>query len=182
MFQIVTNLLLHGQLLLEKGKIALLGQRAFLQPAYVMADIQRKTEEKGLTNLVYKSCKLKGVIWFENMYKSFKINKEDVLTWGLNILNLAGYGEITLLSMDKEKKIMLFSLKDSPFALELKGTEAVDQMVRGFAAASGVLVFNEDCDCVEAKCVAEGAPICEFIVKPSTSFDKTVPRVKSQLL
>jgi len=182
MFKLLSDLMIHKQLRYEEGRIQLLDQRVCMFPLDMLSQLQKELENEDSGNLVYYMAKKTGVTWFKNLYSSFKIKRVDVIKWGFNVISLAGWGIPNIVKMDREKKIMVFTLKDAGQAKVYgKSDESVDHYFRGCAASAGVLLFECNCDAIETKCISKGDSICEFVVKPKENFDLTTAVVKSQL-
>jgi len=180
MFSVFSKLLMHKKLKFEKGEIELLDQGVSIIPLEYLISLQKSMPSE---NQLYFSAKEMGVEWFVNMYKEFKINKQDVLDWGVKILALAGWGDIKVVKLDRVKKTYLVEAVNATEAKAYgSSNHAVDHFIRGCFAAGGTVIFDVECDCVESKCISKGDKICEFIVKPSESFDKNEILVKTQLL
>ena len=173
MFKIVADLLLHGQLVLEKGKILLFGQKIIMVPFVTLKELYISLAKTGSENLIYVSAKSSGKIWYAEMYKNYKINKNDILKWSLDIISLAGYGVTDMTKFDMQKRVMSFTLVDPSVLQDRMDYLGVHLLLRGYAAGAGILVFGEDSDCIETKCMCRGEPFCEFIVMPKSSFDKS---------
>ena len=85
---------------------------------------------------------------------------------------------------DEKKKSTVIRLYDSTFVKAYgKSKEPIDDVFRGYAAATGVMVFNDSTiEAVEVKCMSMGSEICEFLVKPRKKFNLTKKSVSRQLL
>ena len=173
---------MHNRLKLEKGRIELLNQRVCMFPLDMLVDLQKNLELQSSDNLVYFSAKKTGVTWFKNMYNYFKISRADVIKWGFNVINLAGWGVPSITKMDTQEEILIFTLVDAGQAnLYGKSNFSVDHYFRGCAASAGILLLQKNCDAVETKCISKGDGICEFVVKPKEKFDLSSEIVKKQL-
>jgi len=180
MLDIFSKLLLHKKLKFEKGQIILLEQNVSIIPLEYLINLHKTLGVN--ENLLYKSAKVMGFNWFTNMYKSFKIDRHDVLDWGVKILSVAGWGDIKVVKIDRTKKVYQVEAHNSSEALAYgKSDLPKDHFIRGCFAAGGTVIFDTACDCVEKNCIAKGDKFCEFIVKPTDTFDKTDPLVKNQL-
>lgn len=182
MFDVISKLLMHRQISFEKGKITLFNKPVVMFPVDMIVEVQKLLEPYGLENEIYFASKESGVRWFDNMYRLYKIQRQDVIKWGFNVINLAGWGIPKIIKMDTKEEILKFTLEAASEAKVYGPSDkAVDHYFRGSAASAGILLFKKDCDAIETKCVSKGDKICEFIVKPIKKLDKNNPLLKQQL-
>lgn len=182
MYKTFANLILHRQILFEKGKMALMGQPIAIIPIEEQYYIQRVLEEKGLENLIYYAAKESGVLWLDNMIPKFEMKLNDVVKWGVEILSISGWGNLKFKSLDKEKKEVVFNLEEATMAKKYGShPHPVDHLLRGYVAAAGIKFLGIDVDAVEHKCVVKGDPFCQYIIKPRVNFDNSNPLVEKQL-
>jgi predicted hydrocarbon binding protein len=100
------------------------------------------------------------------------MSTDDLVAWGVNSMSFAGWGKLSVANFDIKNKRAIGHLQESTFAKKYgPSKEPIDHMVRGFAAASGCIYFNIDCDCVETKCISTGSNICEFVIKKTADFE-----------
>ncbi|MBR9707213.1 MAG: hypothetical protein GOV15_02135 [Candidatus Diapherotrites archaeon] len=130
---------------------------------------------------VYHNTKRVAFEYAEKLVDELNAPPEKIVDeWGAKAFSLLGYGECDA-SFDFDKKEIKTSLKHNPVALSSNVKGKVDWIARGYAAGVAEAVFKEPCDCIEVQCLAEGADSCEFIAKPSKSFDSKDKLVKEQL-
>lgn len=183
MLDLVTQLLMHGQLKFNQGGVTLLGQSVGMIPLDYLVTVQKNLEAKGIDNLLYYSSKDMGVRWFRNMHQYFKIKAEDVTRWGVNVLSVAGWGETLVVDLDSEKQIMKVNIRNAAQSSKYgQSDHAVDSFVRGCYASGAQVLFGVDCDCVEIRCRSQGSEFCEFIAQPTIRFDKSDKLVQRQLV
>jgi len=182
MFKLVADLLMHGQLKFEKGRITLLEQRISMLPLYNTVEIQKSLEKLGQVNLLYFSNKKFGLEWTKKIYKSFKTKETEIFKWGINSVTLAGWGEVSLLENSSNGKKIRFKLEDSGI-VEYYGesSKPVDHIFRGMIAGAMSATYNLDMDAIEVSCKAQGKESCEFLVMPAKNFDRTDKRIFQQL-
>ena len=182
MFEIVTKLILHKQLKMEKGEIELFNQRVVMLSMLSLIEIHKELERSGNDLLLYKATKEFGINWAKDLGSKYKFKKSDVFKWGLASITLAGWGDAEVISEDKDNKVLKFTLKNSAVS-QFYGSsnKAVDHIFRGMAAGSLSIVYGEDMGCIETSCASMGAPYCEFTVKPTNKFDLSNDLVKKQL-
>ncbi|MBI4162785.1 MAG: hypothetical protein HY513_03815 [Candidatus Aenigmarchaeota archaeon] len=182
MFGIVTKLLLHKQLVFDKGRIQIFGRYSSLLPSDAFVNIQKELEQINKENIIYFSGKYSGKLWFIEMNKVFKIKSRDVIKLGSDIVTLAGWGEAVPKKDDAKNKTVIFNLNNSIVAkFHGKSNYAIDHFFRGLLCGAMCVIFKTDMDAIETACVAKGDRKCEFVVKPSKSFDFSDPIVKKQL-
>jgi predicted hydrocarbon binding protein len=182
MFKIVADLLLHRQIVFEKGKISLFDRSASLLPTDSFVSIQSDLEKLGKENIIYYAGKESGKIWFKEMHKEYSLKGQDVIKIGSDIVTLAGWGEAIIKKRKDSEKLIVFELIDSTVVKLYGNSEyAVDHLFRGLLCGAMCTIFGTDMDCVETKCRAKGDLCCEFIVKPADQFDYTNPLTKKQL-
>ncbi|MFH1978406.1 MAG: 4-vinyl reductase [Candidatus Aenigmatarchaeota archaeon] len=187
MFGVMKKLLMARQIKFEEGRIVLFGQRIFMIPTYSYITLQLKLEESGLAHLIYHSTKDLGKQWTLDLQKNYKTNHKYVVDWGINIVNLAGYGVAETVKDDPENNHSAFRLKDSATAeyvlkaLKKKSEYPVCHLFRGMITGTFSVLYKTDLDGIETKCKAMGYPHCEFILKPKKEFDLTDKQIKRQL-
>ena len=106
---------------------------------------------------------------------SFHLNKDKVLEFFQNFFSSSGWGFIETINFDRENRRAIVLVKNSPLASALSGKVVfpVDHFFRGVLAALFSLYFQDDFDCIELSCAAQGNEACEFIVKHAHAFAKT---------
>jgi predicted hydrocarbon binding protein/predicted regulator of Ras-like GTPase activity (Roadblock/LC7/MglB family) len=74
-----------------------------------------------------------------------------------------GYGLLEDLSIDDKNKEITFRIKNCYNAMGYRNSrEPVCYAFAGVAAGSTSLLFNEESECIETRCMGMGAPRCEF--------------------
>lgn len=182
MFEVLSSLLMHKQIVFDKGRISIFGRPSSLLPTDSFVKIQKFLESKNLENIIYYSAKESGYKWFEEMSKSYSLKGKDVIEWGSKIVTLAGWGEAVIKKRLDQEKIVDFLLRDA-IVPKLYGssTRPVDHMFRGLVCGAMNFIFKEELEAVEIKCMATGNPECEFIIKKKSDFDYSNDLVKKQL-
>ena len=182
MFGVVTKLLLHKQLVFEKGRIQIFRRYSSLLPSDSFVNIQKELEKMNKENIIYFSGKESGRLWFIGMNKDFKIKEHEVIKWGSDIVTLAGWGEAVPKKQDMQNKTVVFNLNNSIVAKFYgKSKYPVDHLFRGLLCGAMCVIFNTDVEAVETACKAKGDRTCEFVVKPKSQFNLSDPLVKRQL-
>jgi predicted hydrocarbon binding protein len=95
----------------------------------------------------------------------------------------SGWGGIETIDFSFEGKRAILKVGNTPFSsmLHKKVSEPCDHLLRGIFAGVFTKAFKSSVDCVEVKCVAVGAPECEFIVKQREEFNIKSKYVRRQL-
>lgn len=178
----IAKLLALKQITFKKGDVELLNQSVGMIPLDYLVTTQKALEKTSSDSVLYYSAKEMGVRWFKNMYNHFNISREDVIKWGINILAVAGWGEIEVPELHSGKKYYTVKVNKSTQAIEYgKADHAVCSFVRGCFASGAKVLFGGECDSVETKCLSEGHNYCEFIAQSTDKFDFNDKRIKKQL-
>ena len=182
MFELVTKLLLHGQMKFEKGRIELLGDNITILPADTIVEIQKLLEQQAQEHLIYRGARVAGKNWFSKMHKEFTLKSTDVFQWGPDLISLAGWGEVIVIKRDDATKTIVGRLMNS-INSKLYGPskKPVDHVFRGLFCGAMSFIFGADLEAVEVKCQAVGDAFCEFVVKPKKDFDFSNQLVVEQL-
>jgi len=183
MYNIVKKLLFARELSLERGKISLLGHTVIMAPVSSFIEIRKYLSKFGATALLYEACKHSGITYMKTLIKKFGMkSSRELIEWGMNTISLAGWGNVELLSFNEDKKFSILILRGSEFARNYgPSKEPVDDVFRGYCAATATVVFKTDMDVVETKCLSMGKGVCEFTVKPAKEFDLTKKSISNQL-
>lgn len=176
MLKIFADLLMHGEIKIERGSFVVLGQRLLMSPMPFFLELTKNVLNDPKKSIeLYELCKKALVHNF-----SVPLAKKYGLT-GLKLVDtlqkfgeIGGWGEIDMLDYDETNKRAIVRINNTPIGSYLRNTNSkpVDHIVRGFMAGSASGVFNKDMDYVEVKCVAKGDPYCEFIAKEKAEFLK----------
>jgi len=182
MLDVIKKLLFARQLSFEEGSVILLGVPIVMHPVGTLVSIRKILEERNEVVLLYKASKDSGKGYQLNIKKIFGMNHDKMIEWGINSLTLGGWGKTRIVRLNRDKKTAIIRLDDSAFAKAYgRSKEFVDDIFRGYAASTGDIIFNTDCDAVEVKCTAKGDGCCEFLVKPSENFDYKDENIRKQL-
>ncbi|GEM_PF-3079059 len=183
MFDVVSKLLLHKQIIFEKGSFKIFGQSCSILPIQSHVDIQKKLEELGLINLIYYSNKVAGFKWFEVMKKAYGLKtKIDILKWGMSLMELAGFGESSYLKQDFDNFQIVVKIEQSPIVkLYGKSSTPVDVVYRGLLAGAMESTFNIPMDCIETKCSILEGSFCILDVRPTKDWNTSDENIRKQL-
>ena len=182
MFKIFSELLLHKRIRFESGNIKFFEKNVVIFPAEYMQLLQVELSKGKNERMIYDMAKINGKSWFKNLYNYYKISPEDIFRWGVNTLSVAGWGETEIVKLDSKNKVVIFKVTNSVIAEGYGRTDhCVDHFIRGSFAGGISVLFGEECDAIETKCIAKGDSYCEFYVKPTADFDKKSDIVKVQI-
>jgi len=176
-------LLKMRQMEIGKGRMSLLGQPIGMICLPTLLKLEQSLSSRGLPNETYSVAKSAAEEWFLRMKNEYGITSLKELTkWSSTIISLAGWGNLSVKSLDLEKKRALLDFSDSSFAKAHGHSEhPVDNLVRGYTAGQYQVILGTEVESVETRCNAKGDPVCQFLIQPKESFDLKDPEVKRQL-
>ncbi len=175
MLKIFADLLMHGEIKIERGTFILFNQKVALVPQTFFIELTKNAiGNPERTIELYETAK--KIMWevFAPKFKDrYKLPANNVVDWMKNIGELGGWGQFEIVDYDEKRKRAIVRIKDASIGSALKpSSEPVDHVIRGFMAGVASFLFNSDVDYVETKCVAKGDPFCEFIAKQKNEFLK----------
>ena len=181
MLGIATKLLVQRQLRFEAGHMILLGQKICMMPIHTIGKIQLELKRHKSENFIYYATKESGYDWWKGMKKKFHTTKiNEMLEWGIKIMSLAGWGNVTILKVDSENKEITYKIENSSIASYIgRSGDSEDHIFRGYLAGSNEYFFAVESDAIEVKCTSKGDSYCVIIAKPTkalTQKDKDVSR------
>lgn len=183
-FDFFKKLLMSRQLTFERGQIKIAGETSIMVhgPALVrLTDTLIKIMGKKGINYIYLSSKEGGKSLGDAYKKKFLIKEVKLANLLKDLAEMGGWGEFSFIKIDSSNRSLICNVNKSPFAeLTILKGKKVCHMIRGFLAGGASVGFNEDLDCIETKCVAEGSSFCEFFIKTKKNF-KEKKLVKEQL-
>lgn len=184
MFDFFKKLLMSRQITFEEGQIKVAGETSIMihGPALVkLTDIIVKSMGKEGVIDIYVASKEGGKSLGQAFKKKFSMTQSKLANLLKDLAVMGGWGSFEFVKLDFSEKNLICRVRGSPFA-QLSGLrgEKVCHIIRGLLAGGTSVGFNEDVDCIETKCVAEGSSVCEFIVKRKDKF-KEKSLVKEQL-
>ena len=165
------------------GLIEIFGQPVVLNPLLTEIGILKALEKKKLENVIYYSAKDAGLEWFKNMTSKYGLKPQDIMKWGPDLINLAGWGTVKPIKADISSSSLDFYLLNSTLAKNYgKSDRPVDHYFRGLVTGAWENACKESLAGVEIECLSMGAKACRFQVRPITFFAKGTDLVKNQLL
>jgi len=189
MFEIVRKLMMARELRMEEGEISLMGERVQFVPTQIFVEALKNNFETASASQ-YESAKQGVYKWFGEVSKRKNLNDEALWQWQVNIIKLAGWGnpEVVVSGTSEDSERISFVVKNSAVAKDYlrsfgKSKEPVCHLIRGgIAGGANARKNRTDMEVVEKKCIAQGDPICEMVLRPRSEFLKlNSPVVKKQL-
>lgn len=173
MIPFVTKLLMSGQLKFEEGQITIFDQRVLIFPmSMVEIMIEKSVKDEEFARSIYDAAKKSVIEFSESVCKRLNITKEkDFLDILFKLTEMNGYGQITPVKIDYEKKVGILHLRGLPskaIAGKFAGVRTADVYWCGLVAGGMSHVFGTDVDAIETRCVSDGKDSCEIVSgKPS---------------
>lgn len=187
MLDIVAQLLMHGQLKFEDGKIILLNQSVAMTPLSTYTQLVKLLNDAGSQSLLYKSAKKTGFTWNQNMLKNYNTKtRREIFDWGKKVMGLAGFGEFNVVKggLDSNRNIWVMEKSQvaSLFFDEFgKSNFPVCHVPRGYYAGAASFLYEKELDAIESKCIAKGDPFCEFVIDEIKNFEFKDELIRLQL-
>ena len=185
MFEIARKLMMARELQMEEGNIFLLGERIQFVPTQMLVEMLRKSDNLWREGyLQYEATKSAVQKWFAIVSKKKGLKDDELVKWQINIYNLTGWGIFNIVLTEFKKNRVNFTTKNSAVGstyLRLYGKQKypVCHIVRGgIAAGANVLNKRNDSEVVELKCIAQGHPECQMVLKPRKEFEN----IKNKLI
>lgn len=167
---IFANLATFGE-----GKISIMGVGAVILSAPVLADLFLrfyKAIGKDAFDAFYNAGYDHGLLIGKSSVEHFGMDKEKFFSQMTDSSNMMGMGLLEVVNSNPETGAAYVKLKDSTVAKEVlrlnkkKTKFPVDWFYAGTSAGVYEAAFKKKFVCKEVKCMAMGAPCCEFEVKP----------------
>ena len=179
MFDFTKKMMFARQFKLEKGRVFLLNTRiSFFQPSTFAFMIINSINREQLLRQMYYSAKKSFSQTFINYVKiKFKTKPRELIEIMFNLAMMAGWGDWTLVKFNESQKSSIIQVRNSPVSEIIKEEKIitkcpVDALARGMHAGSAAVIFKDEVDAVETKCVAMGDRYCEFILKPTKEWKR----------
>jgi hypothetical protein len=153
------RLLFARQLVMDGGKITLLGENQIMLPADVIKEIERKGyNPKPIKEIYYK--KLKSIV------EKTGLEKEGTLNVLKEIFEAYGLGKLNIIDLDNKKNTCLVNVKQFSLTSYCSGIFS-NQCVLLCSALSGFFsyFFDKDVDCKIIKCNQGGEFNCQYLIK-----------------
>jgi predicted hydrocarbon binding protein len=173
MFDFAQSLLYANKLKFENGEFTILDQKCCVTLADTTIKMQKKIietlNEKG-KDLLYNASKEEG---FELTKEFSKIQKSktELEQFIIKFLMLSGWGEFEIFK--KSKLGIIYINKNSPFPERYgKSKEPICILMRGFLAGVYSYLTENNYECFEEKCRAQGNNFCIFKIMPKNKQQK----------
>jgi predicted hydrocarbon binding protein len=101
-----------------------------------------------------------------------KLSKMKLMEFTYNIINILGWGLITIDKLSIENKTAHITLRESALALKYKkvyqknSDRPIDSWIAGILEKHFSVILQTNVEVNETKCISMGHPFCEFIMKP----------------
>jgi predicted hydrocarbon binding protein len=101
----------------------------------------------------------------------FKMRPDQFYTQFIDSGDMLGLGKIVVKKFDSQKNTAIVHLMDSAMAKEVLKSRGrvkfpVDHLFCGIVSGIFNAMFKKNFEVKEVSCIAMGAPVCEFVVKP----------------
>ncbi len=177
MFDLVKQLMIARELEFGEGKIAFFSQRMQLvDPAFFAYRLKHADDFWKEAHLQYKSMKEANMeAWFEPVKKIKEIKGDELVKWATRYHNLAGWGSVSFEATQIKKGRAKVKILNSPIATAYiqmfgKTNHPICHLNRGGIAGGASTIIDGNLDAIEIKCLAQGHPHCEMIVRPKDEF------------
>ena len=155
---------------LQDGRIDLMNVPINIVPTSILCDLQKGLIDsigfKAAYKKIYESAKEGSREYNKNFIKKQGFtDKRKIIDWQSKIVTFAGWGNVEIAEIDFDKDEYTSHFKNSPFP-EIYGKSGypIDIITAGFISGAFSGSLNKQLECVETKCIANGAPYCEFKV------------------
>ena len=177
MFEFTRNVLLSGQFKIDKGGVVLLGQPISLLPTATFAEMTKRLIEDGEATTIYRAAMYGIPPFVQALKQRHVLELQPMVKILAQISYTAGWGEMKLVEYKDKEHRYVFTTVGAPITKMLKMSKEVCHIMRGLIVGSMREIINDQTlECIETKCMARGAPLCQFIVQPKKSFDPAMLR------
>jgi hypothetical protein len=162
----VKKLLFAREFLMLDGSIRVLGQKMVLFTAESLLDLENIDPEK-----VYRIFKARTKQEFSKLRERINMQGSDAKNLMEELFEVYGLGSMQIANMDKNKCLVYIrhsSLARAWREKNRKSKKPVCHVVRGVLAGMFSYYFNNDVDCEEQECLAQGYDFCTFLVKKNS--------------
>ncbi|HLC59621.1 MAG TPA: 4-vinyl reductase [archaeon] len=179
------KLLISRELKMEEGKLTILNESWTMLPTKIYVGLVREfiKNPKLSYKLYYLAKEANRTGMANTMKKKYGLDKSKFINTGIDMANMAGWGNIKIVNLDMETGNATCNMYNSPVAAQFgHNDKPVDHIWRGVMAAGLSVALDKEIDWVEVSCIAQGKPFCTFISKPRVDWlkDKN-PLVREQL-
>jgi|GEM_PF-6186072 len=179
MYDFLYKLQVTGQLKFTEGHITILGHPSLmLIPEEAFLTLQEELIKKDPYKL-YQAGRRAGEELYE-LIAHHTLNQKAILKYGINLINLSGFGKLTIVAHKLEEGKAVFNLEES-IAATLKIEDHTCHYMRGLLAGFTQETTKKELECIEEKCMSMGAKTCQFLIKPRNQFNPTSELTQKQL-
>jgi predicted hydrocarbon binding protein len=162
------KLLLSRMVEIDDGEFRLFHTNFFLSSIKGQVLLREEMKKKKATEVLYSfgECITSDIL---DYFKSIGGRKEESMKFWLNMINLAGFGEIEITEIN-QKGYASVNCKNSPIAkeyLKYKKQDMVDEVLCGIIGGFFKEWFGSGVSCQEVSCIAKGSKQCQFTVRKS---------------
>ncbi len=161
------KLLLSRMIDIGNGEFKIFHKNYFLGSVEALILLREELKKKGMLDILYKFGENISKEIF-NYFKKIGGEKEESVKFWLNMITMAGIGDIELVEFDTESGEVLVNCSNSPIAsyyVKEKKKEKVDELLAGIIGGFFSEYFGKKVKCEEVSCIADGKRICQFRIK-----------------
>lgn len=161
------KLLLSRTVEIDSGEFKLFNTNFFLGSVKSHYLLREELKKKNSLDILYMFGERisKDILEY---FKKIGGGKEESVKFWLNMINLAGFGEIEILEINPKNTSAAIKCKNSPIAREyfrLNKSEMVDETLSGIIGGFFKEWFGKEIICKEISCVAKRNNHCQFEIK-----------------
>lgn len=162
------KLLLTRRIEIDNGKFKVFDKSFMLGSVQSFVLLREDMKKKNSLNTLYGFGEeiSKGVY---DYIKKFGGGKEEICRFWLNMINLAGFGEIEIIEVKEKDFQAIINCKNSPIAEQYSKSgrgEMVDEILSGIIGGFFSNWFGKPVACEEISCIAKGGKYCQFKTSP----------------
>ena len=163
------RMMITKQLKFSDGRIELFDRRFAISGEFISNHIGEINSIPEAVAKIYRSSKDASCLFFIEVGSKYKFSFNDFINWELDVNKFCGWGVMKYEKIDKDEKIIVVSVLDSPTGIFMKGKTALacDHITRGFIAGGAKAAFNDEIECLEIECIAKGDLRCLFVAARS---------------
>ena len=179
MIDFFERMMITRQLKFSDGRIELFSRRFAISGEFISNHISEINSIPEAVAKIYRNSKDSSFLFFMEVGSKYKFSFNDFINWELDVNKFCGWGVMKYERIDKDEKIIVVSVLDSPTGIFMKGKTALacDHIIRGFIAGGAKAAFNDEIECLEIECIAKGDLRCLFIAAKSEELKLKYPRI-----
>lgn len=184
MSDFVQRMMFADQLVMEDGRIELLGFRMAMLPTYTITKIVEEIyKERGdeAFDILFRAGKQHGHYATDVLGEEHDIPRKQFLSETLDSSGILGLGKFEADAINFDEGSMVFRLADSPFPEEFHESKVieevdmpVDHMQRGMLHGVAEDLFKAEVTAKETHCRYLGDAHCRFVVRKVDTNDNEV--------